>query len=72
MRFSRGNAVLFNHECNQIVELYDECAKLQGCSAEQSRVSGMKLVGVGECEGVVARALSLRPMRCSFAPAIHG
>jgi hypothetical protein len=72
MRLSRGTAVLFNHRCDEIMELCDECAKLQGCSADQSRASAMTLVGVDECEGVVARALSLRPIRCSYAPAVHG
>jgi hypothetical protein len=74
MRLSRGTAVLFNHRCDEIMELCDECAKLQGCSADHSRASGMTLVGVDECEGegLVARALSLRPIRCSYAPAVHG
>jgi hypothetical protein len=36
------------------MEFCDECAKLQGCSADQSLVGDMTLIGVGECEGVVA------------------
>jgi hypothetical protein len=37
-----------------IMDLCDECAKLQGCSADRVREEGMTLVGVGQCEGVVA------------------
>jgi hypothetical protein len=46
--------VLPKHRCDHIMEICDECEKLQGCSADQSRGSGMTLVGIGECEGVVA------------------
>lgn len=43
------------------MELCDECAMLQGRSADQSGASGMALVGIGECDGVVA----IEHYRCS-------
>ncbi|AJW99824.1 hypothetical protein QHI69_00065 [Burkholderia gladioli pv. gladioli] len=46
------------------MELCDECAKLQGRSADQAGANGMRLVGVGECEGVVAIEL-YQCSRCS-------
>jgi uncharacterized Zn finger protein len=36
------------------MDLCDECAKLQGCSAECLREKGMTLVGVGQCGGTTA------------------
>jgi hypothetical protein len=36
------------------MELCDECSTLQGCSADRIREEGLTLIGVGECEGVVA------------------
>ncbi len=48
------------------MELCDECDKLQGCSADQSSASGMRLVGIGECEGIVA----IEHYRCSRCSAL--
>ncbi len=57
----RNTADLFRHRSDNDMELCDECARLQGRSAQQAGASGMTLVGVGECEGVVA----IEHYRCS-------
>lgn len=36
------------------MELCNECDKLQGRPANQSRSDDLTLVGIGECEGVLA------------------